>query len=292
MINQSSTSIPKLVWVTDTHLDHIDKGMSGFYNREPIERFLKALNDKNPGMHKVLCITGDISNAVHIVEHLEYLNQHLSEEYSKIFFVLGNHDFYGGSIVGVRASIKNLCSRSRTRLVYLTDHQYIPISENVAIVGHDGWYDGGYADWFAPGVVVMNDYYIIKEFMGKTENGIYSLMQQFSNAAACHTKDGIKAALDAGYKQVVFLTHVPPFRENSVYNGNISNNFWMPNFSCKLMGDALLQLTTDHPELQLWSLCGHSHGKATFKAKNNLISITGKAEYGFPHEHIHQLTLR
>ena len=52
-----------------------------------------------------MLITGDIANARTVTGWLERIDDAWERP---IYFVLGNHDFYGGSIVGVRASVTAL----------------------------------------------------------------------------------------------------------------------------------------------------------------------------------------
>lgn len=77
-------------------------------------------------------------------------------------------------------------------------------------------------------------------------------------------------------------THVPPFRENSVYCGKISNDVWMPCFSSKILGDKLLDLSENYKNINFKVYCGHSHGNAIHQPRLNLTSTTGYAKYEFP----------
>jgi predicted MPP superfamily phosphohydrolase len=54
-------------------------------------------------------ITGDIGEARSIERYLRLLESSLQRP---IYFVLGNHDFYHGSIVLVRERVRNLCKTS------------------------------------------------------------------------------------------------------------------------------------------------------------------------------------
>jgi hypothetical protein len=106
-------------------------------------------------------ITGDISEAKTIEQDLAAIESRLS---FPIYFVLGNHDFYNGSIAAVRKVVAGLCRRSR-RLHYLSDEGVIPLNETTALVGHDGWADGRLGD-YAGSTVELTDYTVIEEFMG------------------------------------------------------------------------------------------------------------------------------
>ena len=55
-------------------------------------------------------LSGDLSSAPTLIEHLELLAEHLA---LPCYVVLGNHDYYGGSIAGVRARMRALTDASR-----------------------------------------------------------------------------------------------------------------------------------------------------------------------------------
>jgi hypothetical protein len=57
--------------------------------------------------------------------------------------------------------------------------------------------------------------------------------------------------------EVVLLTHVPPFREASWYQGRISDDDALPHFSCKVIGDALNEAMARHPGTRLTVLWAH-----------------------------------
>ncbi len=81
---------------------------------------------------------------------------------------------------------------------------------------------------------------------------------------------------------VYVLTHVPPMREACWYNGRISDDEWAPHFTCRAVGDVLLEVVREHPKRQVTVLCGHTHGAGESWPLKNLRLLTGGAEYGFP----------
>ena len=75
---------------------------------------------------------------------------------------------------------------------------------------------------------------------------------------------------------------MPPFREACIYEGKISNDDWLPHFSCKAVGDVLRDIMSQHPQRNLTVLCGHTHGSGTADILPNLRVHTGAAVYGEP----------
>jgi 3',5'-cyclic-AMP phosphodiesterase len=70
-----------------------------------------------------------------------------------IYFVLGNQDFYGGSIAAVREAVARKAAASRW-LHWLPESGVIPLTANTALVGHDSWADGRLGDFFRSEVML------------------------------------------------------------------------------------------------------------------------------------------
>lgn len=262
-------------WCTDLHLD--------FLSQRAFGTLIGHMNF-TPKVEFWVC-TGDVSNAEQVEGHLDFLVNNLSVP---LFFVLGNHDFYCGSFEGVR---KTTSKNHKDR--YLTCSGPILINSDFALVGHDGWYDGGYSNWFADNVVRMFDYEAIKELNKVQHNKelLYAkLRDQARKATKKLRKDIIRASVT--HRHIVVATHVPPFRENAVYNGEISNDIWLPNFSSKTMGDMLLDVASSLSETHKFTvLCGHSHGDAESNPLPNLRVLTGYSQYTNPWKSIKVLEL-
>ena len=54
---------------------------------------------------------------------------------------------------------------------------------------------------------------------------------------------------------------------------------WAPHFTCKAMGEMILETMKVHPEKQLTVLCGHTHSAGICQPLPNLEIHTGGAEY-------------
>jgi hypothetical protein len=48
----------------------------------------------------------------------------------------------------------------------------------------------------------------------------------------------------------------------------------------KTLGEALLELAGDHPDVDFLVLAGHTHGRREFQAAPNLMVRVGEARYG------------
>ncbi|HEX7448507.1 MAG TPA: metallophosphoesterase [Pirellulales bacterium] len=255
----------RVVWLTDLHLN--------FLKAAGIEAFLRMVADARPD---VLLIGGDIGEAPDVVGRLRSIGERFA---CPIFFVLGNHDYYFGSIRRVRADVEELC-REQPNLTFLTTAGVCELAPGVGLVGHDGWADARLGD-YERSLVMMNDYRLIEELAGVGKRERWPLLREMGDAAAAHVEERLPQALQR-YDRVFFLTHVPPLREACWYQGQISNDEWLPHFTCLAVGQTLLKIMRDYPQRRLTVLCGHTHSSGQTNPLPNLMVLTGAAEYGHP----------
>src|SRR5581483_10373621 len=88
--------------------------------------------------------------------------------------------------------------------------------------------------------VMLNDWGMITEFGGFDERKSDRLrkLRALGDEAAAHFRAVLPEALDR-FRHVIVLTHVPPFKEACWHEGQISNDNWLPHFTCKAVGDVL-----------------------------------------------------
>lgn len=258
-------TIKRLVWATDLHLDAVDKVQ--------YRMFFDLVSAYTPD---IVLIGGDISNGEASLIHLNNLSKLIPKQF---YFVLGNHDFYHGSIVKIRAQAKEL-TREIPALHYLTDNGIIALSETTALIGHDGWSDGRAGD-FLNSTVMLNDYLLIDELKRLTQEERLQKLNQLGSEAANFLKQQLSAALKT-YERVVLLTHVPPFVEACLYDGVPCDANWAPHFVGQATGTVLETLMKQHPDQQLLVLCGHSHTGQDIHILPNLRVVTGHSELGLP----------
>jgi predicted phosphohydrolase len=255
----------RLAWLTDIHLN--------FLEPEQLEGFCAELRDSEAD---AFLISGDISEAPTLQFHLDAVAQAVERP---VYFVLGNHDFYRGSVREVRSALAERLGESGW-LRYLSQADSVSLTENWALVGHDGWADGRFGDYFGS-PVMLNDYVLIEELAWLSQEERLGRIQTLAEEAAAHLKRCVPAAL-ADHDHVLVATHVPPFREACWYEGQISNDDYLPHFSSKASGDALMEALAARPEKEGLVLCGHTHGAGWAQPLPNLQVRTGGAEYRHP----------
>lgn len=255
----------RLAWLTDIHLN--------FLSPEQLEDFCAELRDSEAD---ALLITGDISEAPTLQFHLDAVAEAVERP---VYFVLGNHDFYKGSVREVRDALAERRGQSPW-LRYLSQADCVPLTENWALVGHDGWADGRFGN-YRDSPVMLNDYVLIRELAWLSLEDRLTRIQALAGEAAGYLGAALAEALDR-HPRVLVATHVPPFREACWYQGQISNDDYLPHFSSKASGDALMEALEPRPEKEALVLCGHTHGAGWTQPLPNLQVRTGGAEYTRP----------
>lgn len=260
-----SERLRRLAWVTDIHLN--------FLKQRDVQAFCERISDAQPD---ALLVGGDIAEAPTLEAYLTTLENELT---CPIYFVLGNHDFYRGSIAAVRADMAMLTRRSR-RLTWLSVAGVVPLSETTALIGHDGWADGRLGNYDRSSVM-LNDYVLIDELANMGKETRLRRLIDLGVEAADHVAKVLGEALGR-FQDVVLLTLVPPFKESCWHEGRISDDNWLPHFTCRAVGEVLVEQMQRHPEQRLTVLCGHTHGAGVAQVLPNLLVKTGGATYGRP----------
>jgi UDP-2,3-diacylglucosamine pyrophosphatase LpxH len=255
----------RLAWLTDVHLN--------FLQPPRIEAFLADVRLEVPD---AVVITGDIGEARSIGGYLRQLADGLS---APIYFVLGNHDFYFGSIRETREAVGRL-STDLPRLTYLTTSGVIRLSDEWGLVGHDGWADARLGD-YEHSEVMFNDYWLISELRGASKEMRRRILMSLGDEAAEHIRRTLPAALEQ-FPQVMLAMHVPPYREACWHQGGLSDSDWLPHLTCQAAGQAMLDIMARYPHRNLTVLCGHTHSPGEAQLRDNLRVLTGGAQYGAP----------
>ena len=76
--------------------------------------------------------------------------------------------------------------------------------------------------------------------------------------AAAHFHALLPEALGR-FRRLIVLTHVPPCREACWHVGRVSDDEWLPHFSCGAVGEVLVEAMAAHPGCEMTVLCGHTH---------------------------------
>jgi 3',5'-cyclic-AMP phosphodiesterase len=257
--------VKKVCWTTDIHLN--------FVERDRIESFCQSIIEQKPDL---VLIGGDIAEAPNVLLHLRILEDLLG---CPMFFVLGNHDFYRGSIQGVHRDIKILVKHT-ANLHWLPDAGVVPLTGRTCLIGHGGWADGRLGD-YDRSEVMLNDYVLIKELAALEFQERFRRLNRLGDDAAAYFDQVLPRALQK-FPHVIVLTHVPPFKEACWHEGHISDDNYLPHFACRAIGEIFTEMMRLHPECEMTVLCGHTHSPGEVHILPNLHVKTGGATYGNP----------
>lgn len=239
--------LSKFDLISDLHLDfYINPKESGKKLQKVTKVLLNRLLPKVPS--KVLVVAGDIS---HYNNQTIAFLQEASKVYGKVFFCLGNHDFYI-----LNDSQKKKYSSSWKRIeeikkfvcenVHFVDNEEIIEVDGVKFGGASCWYDGSYIkrNFHWPEHMIlehwreyMNDYEYI--WLNEDENG-FNLFDM--------AKKMNEDVWDRFRESDVFISHIQPIEKYFMKDGDPSNGYYCFDGN-KMMWEA---------EGKVW-IYGHTH---------------------------------
>jgi 3',5'-cyclic AMP phosphodiesterase CpdA len=253
----------RATWLTDLHLN--------FLQQEPLGRFLASVRREAP---EVIFVTGDTAESHNVDHFLEQLRP-----IAPLYYVLGNHDFYGSSLAEVRG-------RARQQGGWLPALGPVRLTAATTLVGVDGWGDARCGNLASR--VRLADWQWIGDLDGlmacPPEHRAQALQAVGADEAGT-----LRAQLETlePSDELIVLTHVPPFAEACWHDGKPSEPDWLPWFTCIAVGEVLLEYARRVPRTRITVLCGHTHGRGEYRACDNLLVRTGgwapgERDYGNP----------
>ena len=247
----------RATWLTDLHLS--------FCNEATLEAFYTAVHLERPDLVFVTGDTGESTNVFEFVDELERVSG------ARVYYVLGNHDYYGSSIDRVR-------ERATKTSGWLPSLDAVKLTDTTTLVGIDGWGDAKCGN--SASKVKLSDWQAIRDLdmlMHCPSQKRVAVLQSLG------VREGEQLAAKLATveaRELVVLTHVPPFAEACWYEGKQSSPDWLPWFSCLSVGEVLREFARTHRTTRITVLCGHTHGRGEYQAAPNLLVRTGGWEPG------------
>ena len=263
---KSTTNQSALLWLTDLHLDRVSDSTRA--------QFLSSLSESAA---EVVVITGDISVAKSLPKHLLEIGNACSPR--SVYFVLGNHDFYGSCFEAVDRAVSAVCKVQRN-LHHLGHGEKIPMGNNSVLIGHRGWGDGR-AGWGARSLAHNPDGYGIADFRGLSKRAAFGLMGDLGKTSGKYFRDILPYALKCN-EHLWIATHVPPYTDAALYNGKPCDRLRQPFYTNISAGGVIKGIAEKFPDKKLTILCGHTHFGANVKVSDNVTVRVGQTRIGRP----------
>ena len=268
----------KNIWISDLHADSIS-----------IDELTYFVEDLHEADGDNVIITGDIATG----ESLEQTLKILLCCQKPIYYVHGNHDFYYSSFQNTRDISRKLCYK--TENLKWVQEFHTELNKDTYIIGHDGFYDARYGSPFhytgsyaGAKFFELNDFDAIKDIKEKqSRKEKIEFFNQLGDEVAQFVLNEIPQLAEQ-YKNIIFISHCPPFEEVSLYSESKrlfgeehgrSPIYSLPFFSNKALGQALLTIKDNFPEVNFVTLFGHTHCSASLKIDNLDIRVAD-ARYG------------
>ena len=248
--------IETISWITDPHLNHLEKP------NEVIEAWAEEPTD-------ALVITGDIADAGSIEWYLKRIDETVQKP---VYLVLGNHDFYGGSLEGVDKTVEAVVEKSENLFCPKYSDAPLVLNDHWCLAGHHGWYDAGYGDGLNSRAELWDWDMIdeLRECSDKEQR--LGLLRSLGSISANHVFEQLK---DVQTKNVLIMTHVPPYKELCKYRGVQTDDSWLPWYANRSMGLALDRIRHANKLV----LSGHTHSYAKVE-KVGQTCLAGTANFG------------
>lgn len=254
------------LWLSDLHFDKASASQRG-----------RLLDQISATRSDCVVITGDISSSRKLTEYLTLLASACAPR--PIYFVPGNHDYYGSSVADVDDAINALCD-SVANLHHLDGRQIIPLTRDVCLIGHHGWSDAR-AGYGHRSYLRSPDHRAIRDFRGLTRQQSIIRMQQLGRESAMSIRQILPLALTR-YQHVVILTHTPPYAQAVRYNGAPCGPVHLPHFVNVSAGRVIRGIARAFPHRRITILAGHAHSSSVTHIDPNICVRVAHARTGRP----------
>lgn len=218
-------------------------------------------------------ITGDISSGYWLESDLRFLARHFD---GNIYFVLGNHDYHKRHIASVHDDIRRVCA-DHPNLIWMTEAGVVPLTEDVAVIGTEGWYDAKHGDENL--TKYTTDWLLTFDFLhaGDHTNRL-KVWRKMAEKSAMLIESSLSEALE-NYKTVYVLTHFPPWKEATRAVGTILEKFWLPYNTNVAMGEAIERVAGSRKKKRVVVLAGHTHTPCRVRVSNSIECAVAGASY-------------
>lgn len=270
----------KIIHCSDIHLNFCSP--ESHIGLKARKSFIQSINDNISRGGKLILLTGDITEAPHLINELYWLAENIKRPF---YFTLGNHDFWHSSFEIVNNWAETAQTlHLRLNYSYLPSLKPIPLEEiGWYLIGFNGWYDCRNYHFnvmsdFINGKEIINDFENIKDLKSIINRGVdneyqLAILQNIADEELLKFKLKLDETINVYKAQKIIIgTHVPPIPFKESHPGFYSNK--------KLM-EFLCLTSVEYPQIEFFVLCGHNHGGGVQKL-NNLTIMCKSSRYYNP----------
>jgi len=253
----------RYLWLTDTHLDKVFPWT--------LARFILHIIKEDPAG---IFLTGDISNGLLTCWHLKLLARFIK---CPIYFVLGNHDYFFHSLDGMHAKIRKLCAE-HSNLIWMTEAGIIKLNDEFALIGTDGWYsaENGNPEYLR----FTFDWFMTEDFRRMPSmNARIDKWRAMADWSALDIMGKLEGAIAQDYKNIIILTHQPPWIEATRDVGTILEKYWLPYNTNIRLGKVIERVMGAHKKKHATVLSGHCHTDNWIYVSRNIECKVQRAKY-------------
>lgn len=256
----------KNLWATDLHLDHAGTDMAN--------KFCSHVNSLNPDN---LFISGDIASRNTFKQYTTLLKEKIN---AKIYYILGNHDFYGSRMSFEEEEANLIAEGNLSGLIHLNG-DIIKLDKSTSLIGHRGWACGT-AGLGSKTNCSINDQFQIGAFKNIPKLTLFMKLRALGEESAEKITNSCNKAINDGAKHLFILTHVPLGEESAWFDGNKSEPSYLPWFCNEIAGKAIRRLAINNQDVSFTVLAGHTHHPGISRLEQNLVTYTAGAKYNNP----------
>jgi predicted phosphohydrolase len=196
-----------------------------------------------------------------------------------VYFVLGNHDFYGSSFEAVDR-IAAACCAKHSNLLHLGHGEIIPLGSSSALIGHRGWADGR-AYTGKRTSCRFPDQDGIRDLRYRSTYPAFRKMEKLGRASGDYFRRVLPYAMTS-YNHIVIATHFPPFACAARFDNRPCKAHELAHYVNASAGGVIQRIGEFFPKSRMTVLSGHTHHAATACISPNLEIRVGAARRGDP----------
>ena len=251
----------KLFYLSDLHLEILidkkgfNKELGLFYYDKLFENTFKKNNiqklqeeQKNSTSENYLLIGGDLILAKHFHYIVPFLEEK-SQYFQKIFYIFGNHEYWGKSFNSAFEVVKEQINKSailKSKMIVLNNNSY-NLTEKTKIWGSTLWYKVPPHEEYKIKTVMRDYIKIIENKNGKYNKASYTSFSNRYEEAIFSLKKELENCVKNKQKIIVATHHVPS------ENYNIISESYYPDVYGygTLLPKDLFQLRNNHEILEV-----------------------------------------